>query len=99
MSQAQLTGLSSSYARKYALNGLFCIDDTEDLDAFEVSSDEQNTTKDAEKTKEQVFKEVADCHDLDKLKQIYEDYRSQEYHKELFNKVVERRNQIEGVKQ
>lgn len=98
MSQAQLTGSSSSYARKYALNGMFCIDDTEDMDAFEVSSDKQNTTKDAEKTKEQVFKEVADCNDLDKLKQIYEDYRSQEYHKELFNKVVERRNQIEGVK-
>lgn len=29
MSVAQLTGSSSSYARKYALNGLFCIDETE----------------------------------------------------------------------
>ena len=29
MSVAQLTGSSSSYARKYALNGLFCIDETD----------------------------------------------------------------------
>lgn len=29
----QLTGACSSYARKYALNGLFCIDDTKDADA------------------------------------------------------------------
>jgi len=29
---AQLTGSASSYARKYALNGLFCIDDTKDAD-------------------------------------------------------------------
>lgn len=33
MSAAQLTGSSSSYARKYALNGLFAIDDTKDADA------------------------------------------------------------------
>lgn len=32
MDVAQVTGSSSSYARKYALNGLFCIDDTKDPD-------------------------------------------------------------------
>lgn len=32
MDSAQLTGATSSYARKYALNGLFCIDDTKDSD-------------------------------------------------------------------
>lgn len=29
MDEAQITGMASSYARKYALNGLFCIDETE----------------------------------------------------------------------
>ena len=29
---SQITGATSSYARKYALNGLFCIDDTKDAD-------------------------------------------------------------------
>ena len=33
MDAAQITGSSSSYARKYALNGLFAIDDTKDSDA------------------------------------------------------------------
>ena len=33
MSISQCFGSSSSYSRKYALNGLFCIDDTKDADA------------------------------------------------------------------
>ena len=33
MDGSQITGAASSYARKYALNGLFCIDDTKDADA------------------------------------------------------------------
>lgn len=32
---AQLTGAASSYARKYALNGLFCLDDTQDADTLD----------------------------------------------------------------
>lgn len=32
MDEAQVTGSASSYARKYALNGLFCIDDERDPD-------------------------------------------------------------------
>lgn len=32
MSPDQITGAASSYARKYALNGLFCIDDSQDTD-------------------------------------------------------------------
>lgn len=31
--ESQITGAASSYARKYALNGLFCIDDAADADA------------------------------------------------------------------
>ena len=34
MDEAQITGSASSYARKYALNGLFAIDDTKDPDAL-----------------------------------------------------------------
>lgn len=32
MDDSQITGTASSYARKYALNGLFLIDDTKDAD-------------------------------------------------------------------
>lgn len=33
MDEAQITGAASSYARKYALNGLFAIDDVKDADS------------------------------------------------------------------
>lgn len=41
MSESQITGTASSYARKYALNGLFLIDDTKDADTdeYKVESD------------------------------------------------------------
>lgn len=35
MDTSQITGSTSSYARKYALNGLFCIDDTKDADTMD----------------------------------------------------------------
>lgn len=37
MDCSQITGAASSYARKYALNGLFAIDDTKDADALNTS--------------------------------------------------------------
>lgn len=42
MDASQITGTASSYARKYALNGLFCIDDTKDADTDEYAA---QTTK------------------------------------------------------
>ena len=38
MNEAQITGSASSYARKYALNGLFAIDDTKDADSHDNST-------------------------------------------------------------
>lgn len=35
MDESQITGATSSYARKYALNGLFLIDDSKDPDNFD----------------------------------------------------------------
>ena len=41
MSDSQVTGAASSYARKYALNGLLCIDDSKDADTMDNSKPEQ----------------------------------------------------------
>lgn len=41
MDYSQLTGSTSSYARKYALNGLFAIDDTKDSDATNTHGEEE----------------------------------------------------------
>jgi len=45
MDSAQITGSTSSYARKYALNGLFAIDDTKDSDATNNHQDEVGDDK------------------------------------------------------
>ena len=43
MDGSQITGASSSYARKYALNGLFAIDDTKDADSTNTGKEELKT--------------------------------------------------------
>ena len=62
MDGAQITGTASSYARKYALNGLFCIDDTKDPDTNEyhnqTTEDHQEVTAAPEVTA-QVVKDMA----------------------------------------
>ena len=42
MDVAQITGTASTYARKYALNGLFLIDDTKDADTDEFTKQQKN---------------------------------------------------------
>ena len=48
MDGSQITGASSSYARKYALNGLFCIDDAKDSDS--TNTHEKEDTQQPAKT-------------------------------------------------
>ena len=43
--ESQITGTSSSYARKYCLNGLFLIDDTKDADTDEYRTQAENQYK------------------------------------------------------
>lgn len=45
MDEAQITGATSSYARKYALNGLFLLDDTKDADSDEYKKQEKQGEK------------------------------------------------------
>lgn len=49
MYESQITGATSSYARKYALNALLCIDDTKDADTMD------NSKKPAQQTQETVY--------------------------------------------
>ena len=48
MDDSQITWATSSYARKYALNGLFCIDDVKDADATNTHEKETKATKKSE---------------------------------------------------
>ena len=49
MDEAQITGATSSYARKYALNGLFAIDDARDADSDDNSEKSQEKVAKVEK--------------------------------------------------
>ena len=49
MDESQITGATSSYARKYALNALLCIDDKKDADTMD------NSKKPAQQTQETVY--------------------------------------------
>jgi len=60
MNDSQLTGSTSSYARKYALNGLFAIDDNKDSDATN-KHDQSESTRDFQK-------EIADIKSEDEMK-------------------------------
>ena len=63
MDDSQVTGATSSYARKYALNGLFLIDDTKDADTDEFanqqkSKEERKFDKKVEKDKKSTISEA-----------------------------------------
>ena len=63
MDGSQVIGTSSSYARKYALNGLFCIDDTKDADTDEYKTETVERNKAQENMKrmeEQKYKTLTD---------------------------------------
>jgi len=64
MDGSQVTGASSSYARKYALNGLFLIDDSK-------NSDDTNTEN--APTLESLSAEIAQVGTLEELEKIYKD--------------------------
>jgi len=65
MDAAQLTGATSTYARKYALCGLFCIDDNKDADTASSA-----TTA----TKEDAIKELGQSRSQDALVEVWNKY-------------------------
>jgi hypothetical protein len=66
MDESQITGTASSYARKYALNGLFLIDDTKDADTDENKKESENKAKAGFNmaTEEQIELIIELCNDL-----------------------------------
>ena len=53
MDESQITGATSSYARKYALNGLYAIDDNKDADTDEHKQQQDNAPKKQQAQKQQ----------------------------------------------
>jgi len=77
MDSSQLTGSTSSYARKYALNGLFAIDDTKDSDTTNTHNKEAGKASNNEIISEAQVKRLfvlAKGKDTDKVKGIVDKY-------------------------
>ncbi|MBO5886638.1 MAG: ERF family protein [Bacteroidaceae bacterium] len=83
MDGSQITGASSSYARKYALNGLFAIDDTKDADATNThGKDDANANTDELTPHEIIENEIkpalAQANTREEVLKIYEAYKKLE---------------------
>lgn len=70
MDSSQVTGAASSYARKYALNGLFCIDDNKDSDSTNTGS----TKAPSKKTEPNGTDEMISSENIMSIKNIIDKY-------------------------
>ena len=77
MDESQATGSTSSYARKYALNGMFAIDDTKDADTMD-NSDNKAQKKPKDKSSEimillrKINPEITSATAVEKIKELTE---------------------------
>ena len=83
MDGSQITGASSSYARKYALNGMFMIDDTKDSDSTNTHGKEEAKTYEEKKqtflnSKEGMIERLKESLSSDKLKKVLGAYNVNE---------------------
>ena len=78
MDASQLTGSTSSYATKYALNGLFLIDDTKDADATNNHSNEQkNENKSDKQPQKKDTKKITIETYLDAIRKYEKEYQTE----------------------
>lgn len=70
MDGSQITGASSSYARKYALNGLFGIDDNKDSDTTNIQNKEEKEDKKASPKQIELIQKYYQGENLTKLLEL-----------------------------
>ena len=78
---SQITGASSSYARKYALNGLFAIDDTKDSDSTNThgkDKTEQEKVQEFLNSRDGMIEKLKENLSSDKLKRTLEAFKVEE---------------------
>ena len=96
MDASQLTGATSSYARKYSLSGLFCIDDNKDADATnthgktEKKEDKKGETKQEPLSNEDdvilqdAIQAAKDAKTASELTKVWKDFKPKFEHNEAF---------------
>lgn len=99
MDASQITGSTSSYARKYALNGLFAIDDNRDADTDEFKKQQDKPTKEVD-SKEDVslaLQQIKEAQTLGDLTKVYNDWTAFQKDKRFLSSLTAKRKQIEKV--
>ena len=99
MDTSQITGSTSSYARKYALNGLFAIDDNKDADTDEFKKQQDKPTKEVD-SKEDVslaLQQIKEAQTLSDLTKVYNDWEAFQKNKRFLSSLTAKRKQIEKV--
>lgn len=92
--ESQVTGSASSYARKYALNGLFCIDDTKDADALNVNKEYTQSVQ--PQSKADLKKEIDSCANVDALMALWNKYPQLQQDKGFRDMWAAKRGQLEN---
>lgn len=90
---SQITGAASSYARKYALNGMFCIDDTKDSDTTNTGKDED----DAPAFKRMAMSDISNANDVDTLKAVWDNYPSLQGDKEFVKALTAKKTMLRAM--
>lgn len=91
MDASQLTGSTSSYARKYALNGLFAIDDTKDADVTNTHGKEEVKKPKKKTTSEndmEFYNIIANIDNVEDLKGYYAETKEQVDDRESYHALV-----------
>jgi len=103
MDESQITGMASSYARKYALNGLFCIDDTKDADTMDNTpapkrkqTNEEVLNNQLKPLSEQAKRDIAGATTLAGLISVYNAYATTEPIIELKEACGKRKAELSG---
>jgi hypothetical protein len=76
MDASQITGATSSYARKYALNGLFCIDDQKDADHNNKINPIPTVTQEQQQQASDIMNSFAGCADIAQLEKVAKECKS-----------------------
>ena len=90
MDEPQVTGTASSYARKYALNGLFAIDDAKDADTDEYTQQ----TKAADPDTLIVLDQVRQCTSVDELQRLWNELSGWQSNKVFIAEVNKRKKEL-----
>ncbi len=105
MDDAQITGSASSYARKYALNGMFAIDDSKDADTDEYKKEVDNTPEEVKHSDEDkwLVKDlrwlIRECDNQVDLNSLMDelDTKIEGLHEDLQSDVYEAQDEVMGL--